>query len=185
MSSEMISRMTAARRTIIGLTGGACLLFAASCRKEEPRKAVSVAEDGQLRLTLATFNIRYEGNGDQGWRAWPNRIGRVTKTIRGMNADVMGLQEALHGQCADLQASLPDYGFHGVGRDDGKRQGEYAAIFYRRDRFERDITDQGTFWLSDYPDKPGSMTWGVRKASTFSTRTGTTATSLPARRRRC
>jgi endonuclease/exonuclease/phosphatase family metal-dependent hydrolase len=144
--------MTGAKRTIIGLIGGACLLVAAGCRKEEPRKAVSVAEDGHLRLTLATFNIRYEGDGDQGWRAWPNRIGRVMKTIRGMNADVMGVQEALHGQCADLQASLPDYGFYGVGRDDGERQGEYAAIFYRRDRFEQDITDQGSMtWGNTYP----------------------------------
>ncbi len=148
-------------RTIASLTLGLCLLLlAAGCRKEVPRKAVGAEENGQLRLTLATFNIRYEGDGDQGWRAWPNRIGRVTKTIRGMNADVMGIQEALHGQCADLQASLPDYGFYGVGRDDGENRGEYAAIFYRRDRFEQDITDQGTFWLSDHPDQPGSMTWG-------------------------
>ena len=152
--------MTRPTRCIATRVGLLCLLPLQGCKKEAPRRAVSVEENGHLRLTLATFNIRYEGDSDQGWRAWPNRIGRVTKTIRGMNADVMGVQEALHGQCADLQASLPDYGFYGVGRDDGERQGEYAAIFYRRDRFEPDITDQGTFWLSDYPDKPGSMTWG-------------------------
>jgi endonuclease/exonuclease/phosphatase family metal-dependent hydrolase len=152
--------MTGTTQAITTLLAGLCLLLVSGCRKEEPRKAVSVDETGQLRLTLASFNIRYEGDGDLGWRAWPNRVGRVTRTIRGMNADVMGVQEALHGQCADLQASLPDYGFYGVGRDDGKREGEYAAIFYRRDRFEQDITEQGTFWLSATPDTPGSMTWG-------------------------
>jgi hypothetical protein len=56
--------MTGPRRTITSLLGGLCLLLAAGCRKEAPRKAVSVEENGQLRLTLATFNIRYEGNGD-------------------------------------------------------------------------------------------------------------------------
>jgi endonuclease/exonuclease/phosphatase family metal-dependent hydrolase len=78
------------------------------------------------------------------------------------------VQEVLHGQAADLRASLPDYEFLGVGRDDGKRAGEYAAIFWKADRFAEDLEDQGTFWLSHFPDKPGSKTWGnsaVRVAS--------------------
>lgn len=137
----------------------ASLLFT-GCKKPQVLKAVPVSSDGALHLTLATFNIRYEGAGDLEWRAWPNRIDRVVKTIRQMNPDILGVQEALHGQCADLWASLPDYGFRGFGRDDGDRKGEYAAIFYRRDRFEPDVTDRGMFWLSDFPDKPGSMTWG-------------------------
>ena len=74
--------------------------------------------------------------------------------------DVIGVQEALHGQAADLWASLPDYEFFGVGRDDAKRAGEYSGIFYRRDRFIADTSDCGTFWLSDTPEKPGSKTWG-------------------------
>ena len=137
-----------------------CLAMATACRREDSPRAVSVSEDGALHLTLATFNIRYEGNDATGFRAWPNRMGGVLKTIRGMQADVLGVQEALHGQCADLWASLPDYAFYGVGRDDGKRQGEYAGIYYRRDRFERDVTEEGTFWLSDTPEVPGSKSWG-------------------------
>jgi endonuclease/exonuclease/phosphatase family metal-dependent hydrolase len=135
-------------------------LFLAGCRKEEPPRAVRVDEGASLRLTLASFNIRYEGPVDQPWRAWPNRVSRVVKTVRGIDPDVLGVQEAMHGQCADLRASLIDYGFTGAGRDDGKEGGEYAAIFYRKDRFEPDITDKGMFWLSDHPETPGSMTWG-------------------------
>ncbi|WP_052574122.1 endonuclease/exonuclease/phosphatase family protein [Haloferula sp. BvORR071] len=116
--------------------------------------------DGRLHLTLASFNIKYEGDDLTGYRAWPTRMRGVLATIRGMNPDVIGVQEALHGQCADLWASMPDYAFYGAGRDDGKRAGEYAGIFYRRDRFERDITQQGIFWLSDTPEVPGSKTWG-------------------------
>jgi endonuclease/exonuclease/phosphatase family metal-dependent hydrolase len=138
------------------------------CRKEEPQKAVAVREDGVLELALCSFNVRYEGEQDQEWRSWANRIGRVVGTLRELDPDVFGIQEALHGQAADLRASLPDYGFYGVGRDDGKRAGEYSAILWKADRFEADVEDQGTFWLSDFPEKPGSKTWGngtVRVAS--------------------
>ena len=145
-------------RTILALLSIPLLL--AGCRKKEAPRAVAVEEAGALRLTLASFNIRYEGPVDEPWRAWPNRIHRVVTTIRGINPDVLGVQEAMHGQCADLRASLPDYAFAGAGRDDGKEKGEYAAIFYRKDRFQPDVTDTGMFWLSDYPDQPGSMTWG-------------------------
>src|SRR5690606_27005309 len=40
----------------------------------------------------------------------------------------------------------------------GKRSGEYAAVFFRRDRFEP--SEAGHFWLSDHPELPGSTTWG-------------------------
>lgn len=145
-------------RTLLCLVLSPLLLT--GCRKEQTARAVRVDEGASLRLTLASFNIRYEGPVDQPWRAWPNRVSRVVKAVRGIDPDVLGVQEAMHGQCADLRASLTDYAFTGAGRDDGKEGGEYAAIFYRKDRFEQDITDQGMFWLSDLPETPGSMTWG-------------------------
>jgi endonuclease/exonuclease/phosphatase family metal-dependent hydrolase len=142
-----------------------CLLaLMAGCRKAEPPKDAPLARGGALHLTLATFNIRYEDPAERDWRAWPQRIGRVVRSIRGMDPDVFGIQESLHGQSADLRASLPDYGFHGIGREDGKRAGEYAAILFRRDRFEK--RDGGTFWLSDFPEQPGSRTWGNGYART-------------------
>ncbi|MBK1828281.1 endonuclease/exonuclease/phosphatase family protein [Haloferula rosea] len=134
------------------------LLVAGGCRKEEPPRAVPVSLDGALELQLCSFNIRYEGDQDRGWKSWPNRLDRVLATVREIDPDVLGVQEALHGQVADLWASLPDYRFYGVGRDDGKRAGEYAGIFWKRDRFEE--SESGTFWLSDYPEQPGSRTWG-------------------------
>ncbi len=135
------------------------LLLPSACRKEASApKAVPVAGDDALRLTFVSFNIRYENPNETGWRAWPNRIDRVVRTIRTLDPDVFGIQEAQHGQVADLRASLPDYDFHGVGREDGRRSGEYAAIFFRRDRFGK--TESGHFWLSDHPETPGSQTWG-------------------------
>lgn len=133
-----------------------------ACRRAEggPPRAVPVAEDGVIDLRLMSFNIRYENPDDPGSRAWAKRIAGAVRMIREEEADVIGLQEALHGQAADLRASLPDYGFFGIGRDDGGKQGEYAAVMYRADRFVPDPDDAGTFWLSDTPQAPGSRTWG-------------------------
>ena len=114
----------------------------------------------QLPLIFVSYNIRYEANEDTGWRAWPDRLHRLIATIRRMNPDVMGVQEALHAQVADMRLSLPDYEFYGYGRDDGKTRGEYSGIFYRRSRFQADPADQGMFWLSATPEVPGSKTWG-------------------------
>ena len=113
-----------------------------------------------MELRLMSFNVRYENDGDLGSRAWRQRVPGIVRMIRDESPDVIGIQEARHGQAADMWASLPDYEFIGQARDDGKRNGEYTGIFFRRDRFEADATDQGTFWLSDTPQKPGSKTWG-------------------------
>lgn len=132
----------------------------ASCREQPAPETVAVREDGVLALSLCSFNVRYEGDQDAGWKSWRSRVGRVVGTLRELDADVFGVQEALHGQAADLRASLPDYDFFGVGRDDGVRDGEYAAVFWKKRRFESDPTDRGSFWLSDFPEKAGSRTWG-------------------------
>ena len=123
-----------------------------------PPKAVPVAADGKLELRLMSFNVRYENAEDLGLRAWRQRVIGAVRMIREENPDVIGVQEALHGQAADLWASLPDYEFIGAARDDGRRAGEYAGIFFRRARFEVDLSDSGTIWLSDTPERPGSKT---------------------------
>lgn len=147
-----------------------CLVFALavvgsadSCRGKRgsviPR-ALPVAMEGPLELRLMSFNIRYENSEDWGARVWKQRIAAAVHMVMDESPDVLGVQEALHGQVADLRASLPAYDFFGVGRDNGGRAGEYSGIFFRRDRFMRDESDSGTFWLSDTPEKPGSRTWG-------------------------
>lgn len=123
-------------------------------------KAVPVRQDGAIELDLMSLNIRYENPGDVGSHAWKVRSISAIRMILRRDPDVIGIQEALHGQAADLRASLPDYGFVGRGRDDGKKAGEYAGILYNRIRFQADPDDQGMFWLSDAPERPGSKTWG-------------------------
>lgn len=107
-----------------------------------------------------SFNVRYENDEDLGSRSWPQRVIGAVRMISREKPNIIGVQEALHGQAADLWASLPQYEFFGVGRDDGQRAGEYSGIFYQRERFQPDRDDCGTFWLSDNPEKIGSRTWG-------------------------
>ncbi len=81
----------------------------------------------------------------------------MSNTILFHQADVVGVQEALHEQMRDLQQALPEFKWVGAGRDDGKAQGEYSAIFYRHARFE--LLASGNFWLSEKPEQAGSIGW--------------------------
>ncbi len=52
---------------------------------------------------------------------------------------------------------MPEYDGIGVGRDDGKTAGEYAPLFYRKDKYE--VLDSNAFWLAENPDSVGMMGW--------------------------
>lgn len=110
-----------------------------------------------LEVRIMSFNIRY-GTANDGRNRWPNRRELVFDVIRDHKSDVVGLQEALKFQIDEILDEVPGFKMVGVGRDDGKTQGEYSAILYDSDRFR--IGESGTFWLSDTPDVPGSITWG-------------------------
>jgi len=108
-------------------------------------------------LTVLTFNIRY-GTANDGPNHWTNRREFLMDVIRKEDADIIGLQEALDAQIREIVAAIPAYAVVGVGRDDGKSRGEYAAILFRRDRLH--VSDSGTFWFSDTPSVVASKSWG-------------------------
>lgn len=110
-------------------------------------------------LDVMSFNIRY-GTANDGENSWPARRSLVVDVIRDQSADVIGLQEALAFQIDEILAAAPSYAVAGVGRDDGARKGEYAAILFRKDRLH--VAASGTFWFSDTPETVASKTWGNR-----------------------
>lgn len=112
--------------------------------------AYGKAEDKEV-LRIATFNLRMDTPSD-GENAWSHRKDMVNDLIRFYGFDLFGTQEGFTHQLNDI-LRLSDYRFIGVGRDDGKDAGEHCAIFYRSDRFK--VLDQGDFWLSEHPEKPG------------------------------
>lgn len=107
-------------------------------------------------LKIMSFNIRYDNPRD-GTNAWSNRKEMAAKTISFHDVDIVGLQEVLIHQLQDLAGLLPKYAWIGVGRDDGIKKGEYAPVFYLKDRLQ--LLESGHFWLSETPEKAGSMGW--------------------------
>lgn len=110
-------------------------------------------------LTVMTFNVRY-GTAEDGENHWRHRREQLFALLREQRADAVGLQEALRFQLDEIVASVPGYAFVGVGRADGRQDGEYAAILYRTDRLTPRRTD--TFWFSDTPGVVRSVSWGNR-----------------------
>ncbi|HZY78033.1 MAG TPA: endonuclease/exonuclease/phosphatase family protein [Cyclobacteriaceae bacterium] len=107
-------------------------------------------------IKLMSYNIRLDVASD-GVNQWSNRTEKLPALIKKYDPDLVGLQEAMHHQLMDILKALPQYGYIGVGRDDGKEKGEYSAILYKKDRF--DVLSQKTSWLSEKPDVPGSKSW--------------------------
>lgn len=131
---------------LLRLTLGFCLLAA----------SLSAAQPGHTPIKVMSFNIRY-GLAKDGENSWPLRQAMVLETIQTADPDLLGLQEALDFQVEYLKEKLPDYGFYGVARDDGKNKGEFAPVMYKKDRFEP--IDAGHFWLSETPEIIGSKSW--------------------------
>jgi endonuclease/exonuclease/phosphatase family metal-dependent hydrolase len=107
-------------------------------------------------IKVMSYNIRLDVASD-GINQWSNRTEKLPALIQKYDPDLIGLQEAMHHQLIGILKSLPQYGYIGVARDDGKEKGEYSAILYRKDRFE--VLWQKTTWLSETPDVPGSKSW--------------------------
>ena len=112
--------------------------------------------DDAAPIRVMSFNIRY-GSARDGENSWEKRREFVVDTIKAFNPDLLGTQETLGFQRDYLAENLPGYAVLGVGRDDGREQGEMMAIYIRKERF--DLVKSGHFWLSETPDKVGSKGW--------------------------
>lgn len=141
-----MSPLFSLRAAVPGLTAVAALLLAPPAASEDP-----------AHLEVMSFNIRY-GTADDGENSWPHRREAVIGVIAAHRPHVLGLQEALHFQLAEIAEALPRYRRLGVGRTDGEEAGEYAAILVDGRRLE--VLEQDTFWFSDTPGFPGTTSWG-------------------------
>ena len=113
--------------------------------------------DKKTTFTAASYNLRNANSADslQG-DGWGNRCPIIAGLVQFHEFDIFGTQEGLRHQLDSLKTNLPKYDYIGVGRNDGKKGGEHAAIFYRIDKFE--LLGHGDLWLSETPEKP-SVGW--------------------------
>lgn len=107
-------------------------------------------------LRVMTFNLRYASNRPP--NDWPTRRPVMKACLEATKPDLIGTQEGLVAQLADLRADLPGYAMLGQGREGGEK-GEFMAIFYRRERF--DLLETKDYWLSETPEVVGSKSWGT------------------------
>jgi endonuclease/exonuclease/phosphatase family metal-dependent hydrolase len=110
----------------------------------------------QAPVKVITYNIRYDNPRDS-VNSWKYRKDAVSTLLKQHSPDIIGTQEALHNQVKDLKATLKEYDFFGVGRNDGNTNGEYTGIFYKKNRFKR--LSGNHFWLSQTPSIPGKKGW--------------------------
>lgn len=129
-------------------------LVGIASRQEWPQQIQDFEnKKSQETVRVMSFNIRCLNVGKD---TWEDRIGIVTETINKSNADSVGVQEATTEWMETLDRELTNYAWVGVGRDDGKTQGEFSSIFYLKNKYN--LIDSGTFWLSETPETP-SLGW--------------------------
>ncbi len=118
--------------------------------------AMTFAQELSSVTRVMSFNIRY-GTAKDGDNHWDLRKEFLIATIAAFDPDLLGTQETLGFQRDYIAEHLPNYKSVGVGRVDGKLNGEMAALFFKKDRYTK--LEEGHFWLSESPQIPGSVSW--------------------------
>ncbi len=103
-------------------------------------------EEDNTPIRIATYNVRYNSSTD-GDNAWIYRRDRVAEIIRIHNFDIFGAQEPYYEQLSDITRLSPNYAYVGLSRTGQAESGEFAPIFYHKDRIE--ILESGQFWLTE------------------------------------
>lgn len=111
-------------------------------------------------VRLMTFNILVDRRTDVPY-SWNNRRQQIVSLLKYYNPDIFCIQEALEHQKAYIADFFPEYSCFGIGRNDGKLDGEQVPIFHRKDMFTLKV--EGHFWLSKTPHIAGSIGWDAKR----------------------
>jgi len=132
--------------------------YLAGRKRVYPTKEFRAAEEPikGWDIKVMSFNIR-RGTAKDGKHHWVYRRMLVDDVLNEYRPDVLGLQEAMDFQIAEISAMLPGYRHVGAGTNSGDR-GLHNSVFYDARRFV--LSDAGNFWFSDTSDVPGSRGWG-------------------------
>ena len=120
-----------------------------------PMNAANKEKKDDNTLKVMSYNIRL-GSANDGTNSWGLRYPATAEMIEDQMPDIFGVQEALASQIRFIEDNFVDYKSVGVGREDGKKDGEHMSIFWNKKTVS--LLKWGTFWLSETPEKP-SMGW--------------------------
>ncbi|MBR2064230.1 MAG: endonuclease/exonuclease/phosphatase family protein [Bacteroidales bacterium] len=119
-----------------------------------PYAADAAGEGASEGLKVMSYNIRL-GSANDGTNQWALRASATQDMLEDQAPDVFGVQEALDYQVHFIE-EMCGYEYVGVGRENGKKEGEHMAIFWNKKKVS--MLKWGTFWLSETPEEP-SMGW--------------------------
>ena len=120
-----------------------------------PFKSSAQKQTRDYDLKVMSYNIRM-GTAKDGTNSWEYRYPATALMLKDQMPDVFGVQEAFNFQIKFIEENFTDYDSFGVGRDNGKSEGEFMSIFWNKKTVK--MIKGGTFWLSETPEKP-SMGW--------------------------
>lgn len=115
----------------------------------------SKAKGEPKELKVMSYNIRL-GVANDGTNSWQFRAPATPAMLEAQKPDVFGVQEAHDFQIAFMEEFCRNYKSVGVGRENGKKEGEHMSIFWNKKTVS--LLKWGTFWLSETPEEP-SMGW--------------------------
>ena len=101
-------------------------------------------------VKVLTYNIKYDNVNDT-VNNWNDRKAGMVQLLEHYQPGIIGMQEVLDNQFVYLKENLPKYSAIGVGREDGKKKGEYSPILFDTTKYR--LIQGETFWLSETPDK--------------------------------
>ncbi|CAM4361051.1 endonuclease/exonuclease/phosphatase family protein [Zobellia roscoffensis] len=101
-------------------------------------------------LKVMSYNIKYDNVNDT-VNNWNDRKADMVRLIKHYSPEFIGMQEVVFNQLTYLDDALENYNYIGVGRDDGKKKGEFSPILFNSKKFK--VLQSNTFWLSPTPDK--------------------------------
>ncbi|KKN91459.1 hypothetical protein LCGC14_0217920 [marine sediment metagenome] len=101
-------------------------------------------------IKVLSYNIKYDNVNDT-VNNWNDRKVAMVDLLNHYGPGIIGMQEVLDHQLIYLNQNLLDYTSIGVGRDDGKKKGEYSPILYNIKKYK--LLKSETFWLSETPQE--------------------------------
>lgn len=132
-----------------------CLLLACCASadpiSDTPPVNTTPEKEGDFTIKVMSYNMRV-GSANDGTNSWNMRFPATGLMIKDVLPDIFGVQEALDYQVEFIEENFKNYKSIGVGRENGKKEGEFMSIFYDKNKIR--LIRWGTFWLSETPEKP-------------------------------
>ncbi|KAF9662744.1 hypothetical protein SADUNF_Sadunf18G0086100 [Salix dunnii] len=112
-----------------------------------------------VSLTVMTFNL-HDDQAEDSPNSWEKRKDLCISVISSYSPTILCTQQGVKTQLDYLQQCLPGYSQLGISRRGSQDSlDEHCTIFYDKEKVE--LLEDGTFWLSESPSVPGSMSWGA------------------------